>query len=123
MEKKIKDAIEKIIHLAYNYRKGNLSPVSLIKESGYLEFSDQITEEEIKEILKLYPYLVNEWLLWSENKRVSDPVWAFMKFDDGSYLVGGKQNEEINTQDEFYACAAFIKREAEDLREFAVKQV
>jgi len=121
MENKVKHTIEKIIHLSYDFRKrGNISSVNLLKESGYLEFFDQITEEEIEEMLKLYPHLVDEWLLWSENKRVIEPVWAFMKFDDGSYLVGGKENVEINTKDEFKACAAFIKLEAEDLRIFLI---
>jgi hypothetical protein len=117
MEKKIKDTIEKLLHLAYNYRKGNMSPVNLLKASGYLEFSDQIGEAEIEEILKLYPHLISEWLLWSENKR-STPAWFFTKDDnDGWCFVGhspeSKEFEEINTKDEIKACAAFIKREAE----------
>lgn len=123
MEKKIKDAIEKIVHLAYDYRKrGNISSLNLLKESGYLEFPDQIGEEEIAAILKLYPNLINEWLLWSENKR-STPTWFFTKDnDDGWYFVGhspeSKEFEEINTKDEFKACTAFIKREVERLRKF-----
>jgi len=123
MEKKIKDTIEKLIHLAYDYLKsGNISPINLLKESGYLEFPDQINEEEIEEVLKLYPHLIDEWLLWSENKR-STPTWFFTKDnDDGWCFVGhspeSKEFEEINTKDEFKACAAFIKREAERLRKF-----
>lgn len=121
MEKKIKDSIVKLIHLAYDFRKrGNISPINLLKKSGYLEFSDQINEEEIGEILKSYPHLVDEWLLWSENKR-SNPTWHFDKFEDGTYAVAYSTEgieAEINKKDEFKACAAFIKREAEDLREF-----
>ena len=118
----MKESIEKIIRLLYHYRTlRNVSPLTLLKESGYIELYKQITEEEIAAVLKLQPHLVAEWLLWSDNKR-STPAWHFVKFDDGCYLVEystiGKEHEEINTIDEFIACSAFIKREVEDIREF-----
>lgn len=123
MEKQIKDSIEKIMHLSYDYRtRRNVSPLTLLKESGYVELHRQINEEEIAAMLNLHPHLVNEWLVWSENKRTGERVWTFSKFEDGGYLVGystqSKESEEINTTDEFKACAAFIKREAEALRKF-----
>jgi hypothetical protein len=115
MEKEIKDAIEKVIRFPFDYRiRGNMSPIALIKESGYPGLHSKINEEEIAAVLKLHPHMINEWLLWSENKR-SNPTWHFMKFDDGSYQVEysseGRESEEIITLDEIKACAAFIKRE------------
>ena len=118
----IQNSLEKIIRIPSNYRKGNSSPVTLLKESGYVELHEQINEPEIEEILKLYPQLINEWLLWSENKR-SSPRWHFDKFEDDTYAVAysieGKEIE-FNTKDEFKACAAFIMHEIEDTRIFIV---
>lgn len=116
MEKEIKETIEKIIHFPYDYRiRRNISPVNLIKESGYPEFHLKINEEEIAAVLNQYPDMIKEWLLWSENKR-SNPTWHFEKFEDGTYEVAYSTeglHPEINTTDEFKACAAFIKREME----------
>ena len=121
MEKQIKDTIEKLIHFPYDYRtRENVSPIALLNESGYVENSNLISEVEIEEILNLYPDSINEWLLWSENKRTAKG-WLFTRDeDDGWCFVGyfpeSKEFEEINTKDVFKACAAFVKREAEYLR-------
>lgn len=118
----IEKSIEKIIRIPHDYRKGNASPIALVRESGYVELYNKINEAEIEEILKLHPQVIDEWLLWSENKR-SNPTWHFDKFEDGTYAVAysteGKE-AEINTKDEFKACAAFIKREIESTRIFIV---
>jgi hypothetical protein len=120
MEKKIKDSIEKIIRISNDYRiRGNASPVTLVKESGYVELHQQIGEEEIEDVLRLHPHLVAEWLLWSENKR-GTPTWFITKGDSGNYHVEfseeGKEFEEVSSKDEFKACAAFIKRDVERIR-------
>ena len=119
MEKHIEEIIEKVIRFPYDYRTlGNVSPINLIKKSGYVELYQQINEEEIETVLKLNPHLINEWLLWSENKR-SNPTWHFDKFEDGSYSVAYSTEgieSEINTFDKFKACAAFIKREMENYK-------
>lgn len=120
MKEKISNAIERLIHLPIDFHtNGHVSEVALLKASGYFELHNQITEDKIIEILKVHPHVIAEWLQWSEDNRSSNR-WGFSRGDNGKCSVGhwpeDKEFEEINTNDEFYACAAFIKREAESTR-------
>ena len=121
MDTKLKKVIERIIDIPRDFRRRkNISPINLTKESGYLEHHEKISESEIIEILKGNPQSIAEWVLWSENKR-STSTWLFTRDEeDGWCFVGhspeSKEFEEINTKDEFFACAAFIKREVESIR-------
>lgn len=120
MEKYINKVIEKIVHIPHDFHaRKNVSEIKLLQESGYFELHNKITEDGIAGILKANPHLIKEWLQWSEDNR-SSYKWYFRRGDDGKYLVGhfpeGKEFEEINTSDEFKACAVFIKRETESTR-------
>jgi hypothetical protein len=126
METQIKNSIEKIIRIPLDFEtKGNVSRVTLVRESGYVELYNKIGEAEIEEVLRQYPDFVDEWLLWSENTR-STPAWHFIKFEDGSYLVTysneGKRFDEITTNDKFEACAIYIKRQIETTRIFIINR-
>ena len=112
--------IEKIVNIPRDFhRRKTISPITLLDESGYLKFHDGIREEAIIEVLKKHPHLIKDWLQWSDDKRYS-PTWFFTRGDDGWCFVGhfpeSREFEEINTKDEFYACAAFIKRDLERIR-------
>lgn len=116
----IEMTIKRIVNIPHDFHEiKTKSPIALLNESGYLELYDKIKEEHIIEVLKMKPHLIKEWLRWSDNKR-SSPSWYFTRGEDGKCFVGhspeSKEFEEINTSDEFYACAAFIKREAERIR-------
>jgi hypothetical protein len=123
MDSKIEKIIEKIVHIPHDFNnRGNISEIDLTKESGYFEQHERINEYEIMQVLKNNPHLIVEWIQLSEDKR-STPTWHFVKFDDGECIVdySGTEAEfkEINTFDEFEACAAFIKREVESNRKFS----
>lgn len=115
------NTIDKIIYLPKEFsKKGDTSIYDLLKKSGYFEKFNQISEDKILKAVKENPLCINDWLLWSENKR-SDSGWYFKKYSDNKYAVGnlisGKGNiQEIEYSDASVACAAFIKKEIEDIR-------
>ncbi|MCE3295144.1 MAG: hypothetical protein K0R65_858 [Crocinitomicaceae bacterium] len=100
------------------YALGNVSIYSLLKETGYFEIHSKVTEENIIFELSQYPEYVDHWLGWSNDKRSGG--WYFQVKNNGKYLVGHYPLSEAFKQMEFNdpkeACAAFIKREIEEIR-------
>ena len=119
MDKLIKEVIEKVVHIAYDFYRVDKSELTLLKESGYFELHEQISENEIMEVLKNHPNLIAEWLQLSEDSR-SSVRWGLSRNDNGRYVIGhwpgGEGFEEISSTDKFYACAVFIKRHIESMR-------
>jgi len=101
------------------YSEGNVSIYSLLKESGYFELHDQISEADIFQELTQHLECIDQWLNWSENKR-SSSGWYFRENENGQYVVGYfPLQERLKTTeycDKTEACSAFIKREIEDIR-------
>jgi hypothetical protein len=118
MDVLVEKTIQNIINIPDDFNHQNKSQNTLLYESGYLEFHDQISEDKIALILKRNPEVIKKWLQFSEDKRSYG--WYFTKGEDGKCFVGhypeGKEFEEINTSDEFMACASYIKREVERTR-------
>ncbi len=98
----------------------NASIYKLLEDTGYFESSDQIEENDILEALIQKPGFINEWFIWSENKR-SSSGWYIRKDDNDKYIVGYFSPQKINTSKNEYsdvktACARFIKMEIEDIK-------
>jgi len=111
--------IKNILFLPAKFYTENSSIYSLLKESGYFEIHDNIKENDILKALFEYPECVENWLLLSENKRTTSG-WFFKQNEVGKYVVGFfpangdiKHKEYADIKE---ACAAFIKREIEDIR-------
>ena len=117
----ISETIAGLIHLSRRFNElGNLSIYSLLKDTGYFETHNQISESAIREALLGHPECVNEWMHLSEDKR-SSAGWYFRRSGKGDYEVGyfspkGSNIQPIQYSDEATACAAFIKREIEYIR-------
>ena len=114
MSANITTVIEKIVNIPLDfYSVKTKSWNTLLLESGYFEVHELIAEHEIIEILKKHPHLIAEWLQWSDNQRCT-PTWYFTKDTDGKCFVGHSPEinefKEINTANEFEACAFFIKK-------------
>jgi hypothetical protein len=111
--------IKDIIFLPKRFSEGNTSIYALLKESGYFELHNAISEADIFENLTHHLECIDGWLSLSEDKR-SSSGWYFKQDDNGKYIVGYfplKENLVIAEYlDEVEACAAFIKREIEDIR-------
>jgi|SRR5882724_3674264 len=115
----IQNVILKIIEIPLQFHKlSNVSSITLLKESGYYEVFDEINESEIANALTEHPNRINDWLIWSEDKRVSSG-WYFFEKNESQYIVGywpKNQHSELQYSDKTLACAAFIKREIEAIR-------
>jgi hypothetical protein len=103
------------------YTERNVSIYSLLEESGYFELYDQIRETDIVKELVKHLECIDQWMNLSENKR-SSSGWYFKQTENSKYIVGyfshpSQENlKTIEYFDKFEACAAFIKREIEDIR-------
>jgi hypothetical protein len=111
--------INEIIFLPKSWHeKGKYSIYSLLKDSGYFEFYDQVKERDLHDSLLKNQECISHWIQWSEDKRVSSGWYITQK--KGKYVVGFYPNsKDLKTTeyaDEAEACAAFIKKEIEDIR-------
>lgn len=116
----ISETIANIIYLPRNFDSiGNVSVYSLLQNSGYFEMYDLVTEDAIREMLLTQPERMDEWMLFSEGKRVSSG-WFIKKgakgYQIGYFPANNICDQPINYLDKAAACAAFIKREIEDIR-------
>jgi hypothetical protein len=114
------DIANSIIYLPEKfYRQRDVSMYFLLRESGYFEMYDQISEKNIFDELTKNPECVGQWLNWSEDKR-SSSGWYFKQNENKFYIVGYFPPQD-NLKDRNYfditeACAAFIKQEIEAIR-------
>jgi hypothetical protein len=95
----------------------NLSPLAQLTQTGYFQRRGQIIEERIREALRQHHECVEDWLLWSENKRTCEG-WYLLREGAERYLVGYSAAEagtpaQIEYAEGGSACAAFIMRELE----------
>jgi ribosomal protein S8 len=120
----INDVIAKVIDMPKRFSTDrNISIVNLLKESGYIEAFDQINESYIYKALTLKPERIHDWLIYSENKR-TDSGWYFLKDSNDTYVVGyfPDKNDisEKKYPDAETACAAYIKKEIENIRSLII---
>jgi hypothetical protein len=106
--------------LARDYqRRGNASPWQLLQESGYLEKRTAIDVATMRGYFLAHPEGVGEWLLYSDNKRVSSG-WYFSEADSAAaYVVGYFPTDPKRPDRRFTeaaeACATFVKSELEQM--------
>ncbi len=108
--------------MAKTFREaGHISMLKLLKESGYVENADLISEMQILEYVRKHSELINTWLHYSEDKRTSEGWYinspsANQKISD-LWIVGSYPNGETREfRDDVSACAFYIKQEKEQMR-------
>ncbi|MBA4318908.1 MAG: hypothetical protein C0412_10945 [Flavobacterium sp.] len=105
--------LEKICNLPLEFEVSDKSSVDLLLESKYIEFSREISQQEIKNYLLLHKSLIGDWKIWSENKRA---FGYYLLINSDKYFIGSfdKDGNE-NFSKSFFtaedACAEFILRE------------
>ena len=97
----------------------NVSAHSLLLDSGYFEAHELVSEEAVCAAVREHPEYIQDWLSFSANKRTSG--WYFQQTDRAHWEVGyvsagGGSIDPMQYSDPAIACAAFIKKEAEDIR-------
>jgi hypothetical protein len=115
------DIVAQIITLPRRFHSlGNASMFSLLQGTGYFGLHDHISEHDIREALLRCPECIQEWMRYSEDKRTSSG-WYITENDEGCYEVGdvterGDLQQRLVYADPIDACAAFVKREIENIR-------
>jgi hypothetical protein len=115
----VSDIIFKICSMARDFTVyTNKSMVQLAKESGYLEYKDLVTKEEIIKVLQDHPSFISDWIDYSVDQRIKTG-WYFIHRDNNKWVVGyynGKGNENEQYFTLYYeACAIFILIEMEGI--------
>jgi hypothetical protein len=115
---------EHIIYLILNLAKkfNNQREKSfrqLLEETNYFKIQHQIKEKDILETVNKYPEVLLSWMQWSANKRVTSG-W-FLIEENGEYIVSyyphSEANQTLKTRDGHKACAYFILKEIDGLKE------
>ena len=113
------DIVKRICYLPVDFhRLRTVSAIQLLRDSGYLNKPENITNEMVEAFLRDHPELVTQWLNWSADKRVSSG-WYFLH-EKGKYVVGyyPKGKKKIYS-DPNKGCAEFILLEVNDLASLA----
>jgi len=117
----INSIINEILHIPkrFNALGNNKSAYSLLKQTGYFEKREEVSESLIKVALGQHSGYVDLWLRWSADKR-SSSGWFFNPNDHQKYVVAYSNLEKgvierMEYNDIISACAAFIKREIESI--------
>jgi hypothetical protein len=99
--------VEAICRLPASFYAGNKSFTQLVRESGITDPTSGATAEALASALRADPALIDGWLLWSQNKRVSSG-WYFER-DGGGCTVGYfPKGKRLRFDDVALGCAEFI---------------
>ena len=99
--------VEAICRLPASFYAGKKPFTQLVRESGITDPASGATAGALASVLRADPALINGWLLWSQNKRVSSG-WYFERDGEGctvSYFPKGKR---LRFDDVALGCAEFI---------------
>ncbi len=97
-------------------RRGDVSMMQLLKESGYIESRNDIDKDKIIGYLKKDKSIVDAWIRYSEDQRCT-PSWYFNGQTVGYLNSSGKSEKEEHYDDPLMGCASYIKLMMEDLIE------
>ena len=111
------DTLARVCALARDYSMRGMSPRALFEASNYRQFSSKITTEAIASHIRGNRAFIGDWYMYSENKR-TDRGWHFFIGDDQDkhsvvYYEGARIILEEHYDNEFDACASYIKHELE----------
>ncbi len=104
------------------HRRGDVSIVTLVAESGYKYIDGLLAAEQIKQHLTAHPRLVDDWAAYSRDKRSSNG-WYFEDGDSpsiGYYDATAGRSHKQMFPDRLEACAEFIRHELEAIRNASV---
>lgn len=99
-----------ICSLVAFFRSGDSSLSRLLRRAGVVDEADLPSRAAVESVLIAHPDLVDVWLRWSQDKRVSSG-WYFSQ-TTGGFVVGYyPDGPELSFQDRVVACAEFVLRE------------
>ena len=107
------EAIDGIAEFVTRYSYEDITPSQIFKESRYLEVRDLINENDIESRLMETPFLVDDWIKFSEDQRHS-PTWVILEENNKWKICYVDKNGKLSNikefNNKFNACAHYIKR-------------
>jgi hypothetical protein len=102
--------VDRISRLPVDFYAGSKSMLQLVAESEVAKFPSALSVQRICTYITANPQLVDQWMRWSENKRVSSG-WYFTRRGSGFAVGFHPDGEVLNISDPYLACAEFVVRE------------
>jgi hypothetical protein len=108
------------------YAETGIRRTDIQEEAARAHAEEAFCHDELAEVLRACPQIIDGWLLWSCDKRWT-PAWYFSDEPRNTFLVGYcaanlERQTETRYQDGYIACAAYIVRELEDYKRILVAQ-
>lgn len=120
-EMTLENCINEICRLPIRFRTNKIdTPLKIYNDTKYTKYHSNIVQEDIVDLIKANSELIEEWLLFSENKRCS-PAWFFQKASKNFWEVGymtesAKIIYKVIFNNSVNACAHMIRMEMEEFR-------
>jgi hypothetical protein len=115
--------LEIICNFPTIYKTGDKSPVAILKQSGYEDISQQLTEDKIAAYINNNSRLVETWLSFTEDIRHS-PAWGLAALSKTKWSVFYMDNDEVKKKFKFNnsgtACAKMIKMTMDKIKESVI---
>ena len=100
------------------YLRRNSSLIDLLKSSGYVQNPSAAMEQDLEEVFRAEPDLIDGWVILSSYKRTRYP-WLLVpgsSFDSDWIVMYPNGRRHRRFPDAFKACAFFVKQEIEGYR-------
>jgi hypothetical protein len=113
-----KECLKIICDFPTIYKTGDKSPRDILRQSGYFELFNDVTEKEIIMHLNINAGLIDTWLLFTEDIR-HYPAWGLLrsgKLKWTVFFMNTKGKTEFTFDNPNEACAKMIKMTMEDMR-------
>jgi hypothetical protein len=122
------DIASEIVRIPRKFHTRDISIFDLLKETGYFELHDQVSESNIRDALTRDPECVQEWMQESEDQRCP-AAWYFVLNEEGCYEVGyfdlksdPNTSNRVQYDSAIDARAAFIMHNIEDMRSYRLQE-
>ena len=104
-----KNSIAKICELPLDFKNGNKSSYQLAKDSGFINDNKNNIILDIKEYLQNHISLINNWEIWSKDKRTTEGFYLILENINAVGYLGSTLNEnEKYFNSALDACSEYI---------------
>ena len=98
------------------YLRRNSSLIDLLKSSGYVQNPSAAMEQDLEEVFRAEPDLIDAWARLSSDERTRYP-WLLVpgrSLDSVWIVIYPNGRKQRSFPDGFKACAFFVKQEIEE---------
>ena len=111
------DVVESICRMPLDFKsEGNVTMIDLMRSSGYLQDPDAVNEARLEEFFRKRPELISAWE--AESDQRTRHCWSLSRRGEKDWVVDYPNRRKYSVFDDgFKACAFYVKRRLEELRE------